>query len=511
MEILLRVLVAMFWVGLCSMAYKIYDDMWWRPRRIREEMGKQGIGGPEPGFLYGNIAEMRRISSEEEEKKMKGDVGGHVDGDYAATLFPYFERWRRDYGRMFIYATGNLQTLYVTDPNLVKEISLCKSLDFGKPLYLQKERGPLLGQGIFTSNGEVWAHQRKVIAPEFLMNKVKGMVDIMVESTIPLLKAWESKIVGEGGIANISVDEDVRHLSADVISKVCFGSSYARGEEIFSKLRALQQALSKPSILIGIPGSRCLPTKNNREIWRLEREIGKLILKVVKARKHEINDKTERDFLRSIIENADDRFIVDNCKNIYFAGHETIATSASWALMLLASHPEWQKRARDEVVEFCGVAGFPNSESIRKMKTLTMVIQETLRLYPPAAFVVREALQDMNLGTNLRIPRGLHIKIPISTAHRDGHAWGPDANRFDPGRFARGVSGACRLPHMYMPFGTGERACVGQNLAVAELKVVLATLLSRFEFSLSPEYRHSPAFRLTIEPQFGVLLHVKKV
>lgn len=91
-------------------------------------------------------------------------------------------------------------------------------------------------------------------------------------------------------------------------------------------------------------------------------------------------------------------------------------------------------------------------------------------------------------------------------AHRDPSVWGPSADKFDPDRFANGIAGACKPPHMYMPFGVGVRTCAGQNLAMVELKVVLSLLLSKFEFKLSPNYVHCPAFRLTIEPGKGVPL-----
>jgi cytochrome P450 len=147
---------------------------------------------------------------------------------------------------------------------------------------------------------------------------------------------------------------------------------------------------------------------------------------------------------------------------------------------------------------------------IRKLKTVTMVVQETLRLYPPAPFVIREAQRDLTLG-GLHVPSGTGVRVPIALVHRDPAAWGPDPDGFDPGRFANGVAGACRPPHMYMPFGVGERTCAGQNLAVVELKVVLALLLPRFELALSPGYVHRPAFRLTVEPGSGVALLLRKL
>lgn len=139
-----------------------------------------------------------------------------------------------------------------------------------------------------------------------------------------------------------------------------------------------------------------------------------------------------------------------------------------------------------------------------------MVIHESLRLFPPSAFVSRESLEDMAIG-RLMVPKGTSIWIPIATLHHDKQIWGEDADEFRPERFANGIHGACNAPHAYMPFGLGARKCVGKNLAMVELKIVLSLILSRFRFSLSPKYKHSPTFSLTIGPEFGVLLIVSKL
>ncbi|XP_038980391.1 cytochrome P450 714B3-like isoform X2 [Phoenix dactylifera] len=416
-------------------------------------------------------------------------------------------------GPIFSYSMGNVVALHVSHPDLVKDITLCGSLALGKATYLKKTHEPLFGQGILKSNGEAWAYQRKIIAPEFFLEKVKGMVDLMVDCTFPLLNSWESKIERGKGIADIKVDEDLRSYSADVISRACFGSSYIKGKEIFLKLRVLQKAICKPNMFVEITGVRHIPTKRNREMWRLNKEIRSLILQVVKEGKG-----GDKNLLQAILRSASngrigpnttDSFVVDNCKTIYFAGHETTAVTATWCLMLLGLHPEWQARARAEVAEVCD--GRPtDARSLQKMKILTMVIQEALRLYPPGAYVTRETLQEMEFG-GIHIPKGVNVYVPVSILHHDPNIWGPDVHEFNPERFASGVHGACQHPHMYVPFGAGTRTCLGQNFAMVELKIILSLVLSKFSFTLSPSYQHSPTLRLIVEPEFGVSLIMEKV
>ncbi|KAL5582789.1 hypothetical protein UlMin_015231, partial [Ulmus minor] len=141
---------------------------------------------------------------------------------------------------------------------------------------------------------------------------------------------------------------------------------------------------------------------------------------------------------------------------------------------------------------------------------LTMVIHEALRLYPPVTVVSREALKDMKFG-NITVPKGVNVWTVVATLHTDPEIWGPDSYKFNPDRFANGITGACKLPHLYMPFGVGPRVCLGQNLAMVELKILLALILSNFSFSLSPKFSYAPALRLVVEPGNGVDLLVKKL
>ncbi|XP_059313047.1 cytochrome P450 714C2-like [Lycium ferocissimum] len=497
------------------------------PRKLRSKLQSQGIKGPSSSsFLYGNLPDINKIQLKNQKQPSPETNNQEVEENnplqhtWPSRVFSHIKQWQTEYGSIFMYSAGTIQILCVTDAEMVKEISQCTSLNLGKPSYLSKDHGPLLGQGIFSSNGAYWAHQRKIIAPEFHLNKVKEMVKLMVESTSKLIELWDEKARNSKGKLEVKVEDDLKSLSADIISRACFGSSYAQGEQIFLKLQTLQRVMSK--VPIGVPGVRHIPSKHNRGIWRLDKEIKEGILMIVRARRSPTNEK---DLLQLILDAAKsyedsdgdqlpadispETFIVDNCKSIYFAGHENTALTASWCLMLLAAFPEWQARARTEVLDVCG-SEFPNDAMLRQMKVLTMIIHETLRLYPPVALVVREALQDISCK-RIEIPKGTNIEIPIPILHQQQELWGPDTHQFNPERFAKGIAKACKVPSAYIPFGIGSRTCAGQNLAMIELKVIVSMILSRFTFSLSPEYQHSPVLRLVLEPEHGVNLYLQRV
>ncbi|KAK3135257.1 hypothetical protein QOZ80_5BG0416720 [Eleusine coracana subsp. coracana] len=492
-----------------------------RPRCIAEAFRLQGIDGPPPSsFLSGNLPEMqaRVVAAAAGAEATGGILDFEKDGfdDYCKRIFPYFEKWRKAYGDTYVYWLRRRPALYVSDPDLIREIGRCVSLDMGKPTYLQKGQEPLFGRGVLKANGADWHRQRRLIAPEFYMSKVKGMVSLMVDAAQPLLRSWDARVLASSaaGAAEFEVDDDIRSFSFDVISRACFGGDHARGREIFLRLRALSGLMSETSsVIFTIPSLRHLPTQKNRRIWRLTHEIRSLILQLAAERRRRGQNDDDDDFLGSIIANsADDDFVVDNCKNIYFAGHETSAVTATWCLMLLAAHPDWQRRARAEVLHV--ISNGLDLDAIARMKTLQMVVLETLRLFPPSSFVVRETFRDMQLG-RVRAPRGTYLFVPVSTMHHDAAAWGPTARRFDPARFKDGVAAACNCNNVvgaaFMPFGLGARKCLGQNLALVEVKAIVALVLSRFEVQLSPGYRHAPAFRFIIEPEFGLRLLVRRL
>ncbi|KAK9927635.1 hypothetical protein M0R45_024811 [Rubus argutus] len=516
-----------------SMVMKALNQLWFNPRRIRSVLHKQGIRGPRPSFPFGNVPEMQKMQSA---TKIASDAQQHLHHNWVPSIFPYLHKWENEYGPKYMYSAGTNQHLYVSDANLLRELKLLNTLDLGKPTYLGRPLQPLLGDGIIRSNGQHWANQKKIIAPEFFLNKVKGMVDLMQTSTMEIIKKWESRILEirqDSGVLDMRIDEDLKTLSGDIISRACFGSSYSQGNLIFEKISLMQEALSKPSFLFGFLNFRFLPSENDKKIWSLRKEVDAMLLQLVRHRQAEIGRQSgggvpndQKDLLQTLLESSaaanngmhthkTERFVLDNCRSIYFAGSETTSLAASWTLMLLSLHPEWQERVRAEILEVCGDHAelqrcLQDMDSLRKFKMLTMVIQETLRLYSPTVLTSRQAFKNMKLG-DLNVPQGINMWIATASLHRNPKNWGPNANEFKPERFANGVTEACKDPNAYVPFGFGNRLCIGQTFAMTELTIVLSLILSKFSFSLSPNYHHSPVQKMVLVPEHGIRLFVRLV
>jgi cytochrome P450 len=192
------------------------------------------------------------------------------------------------------------------------------------------------------------------------------------------VRAWDDRVAGRAdGALELNVDDDLRAYSADVISRTCFGSNYVKGKEVFAMIRELQQTVTKPNLLAEMTGLRFLPTRSSRAAWRLNRRVRTLILDLVKESAGGGREDDGPNLLTALLRSAKadagsvaaaEDFVVDNCKNIYFAGYETTAVTAAWCLMLLALHPDWQRRVRDEAREALGGGAAPDFLSLQKMK-----------------------------------------------------------------------------------------------------------------------------------------------
>ncbi|KAK6931463.1 Cytochrome P450 [Dillenia turbinata] len=472
-------------------------------------MRSQGIKGPPYKFLYGSTKDIMNMKMDSTKNPML-----EVSHNLFPRIQPDIYAWKKLYGNNFLAWYGPIPLLVVTDSKLMKEVFMEKA--YARPKYLGPTK-KLVGDGIIAAKGERWAKLRKLANQGLNGESLKGMIPAMVTSVEEMLERWRAHENNE-----IEVFEEFRVLASDIISRTAFRSSYLEAKRVFEILGNMTSIISKSQLKINLSIiGKLFKSRDDLELDKMEKEIKNIVSRLIKNREEKVKKGEANgfgsDYLGLLMEahhdsdktnNVTEEEMIDECKTLYIAGYETTRNFLTWTVLLLALHQEWQEKARKEVLELFGKNN-PDPQAIGKMKTMTMVANESLRLYPPVDFVIREAESEVRLG-DLVLPANTYLHLSSLVVHQNTQIWGEDAHLFKPDRFAEGVSKATNNnPAAFVPFGLGTRICAGLNFALAEAKVALSMILQRYALTLSPTYIHSPISRVTIQPQHGVqvILH----
>ncbi|XP_044964748.1 cytochrome P450 709B1-like [Hordeum vulgare subsp. vulgare] len=498
---------------LVSWAFNALVHLVWRPRAITRQLRAQGVGGPGYRFFAGNLGEIKRLRDDTAGAAL--DVGDH---DFVPMVQPHFRKWIPIHGRTFLYWFGARPSLCVADVNVVKQVLADRNGMYPKNIG-NPHIARLLGKGLVLTDGDDWKRHRKVVHPAFNMDKLKMMTVTMSECAGSMMSEWEAKM-DKGGSVEIDLSSQFEEITADVISHTAFGSSYEQGKKVFLAQRELQFLAFSTVFSVQIPAFRYLPTEKNLKIWKLDKEVRTMLMNIIESRLATKDTMGYgNDLLGLMLEacaaegghtpilSMDE--IIDECKTFFFAGHDTSSHLLTWTMFLLSTHPEWQEKLREEVLRECG-SEVPTGDMLNKLHLVNMFLLETLRLYAPVSLIQRKAGSDLEVG-GIKVPEGTVLTIPIATIHRDKEVWGEDANEFKPMRFENGVARAGKHPNALLSFSSGPRSCIGQSFAMIEAKAVIAVILQRFSFSLSPKYVHAPMDVITLRPKFGLPMILKSI
>lgn len=396
--------------------------------------------------------------------------------------------------------------LYVlaSEPEAVRRVLLESPRRYRKSRnYRSLER--VLGKGLLTSEGDFWRRQRKLAQPAFHHKRLELLVAAMAEATADMIARWKQERVG----TEIDVHAEMMRLTLRIAGKTLFGvdldgQAAEIGEAVSTLLPYANAEVEQP---VRLPF--WVPTPEHLRIRRALTRLDEMVYGIIRERR--ASGKRHDDLLDMLMAATDEESgegmtevqLRDEIMTLILAGHETTASTLSFALHLLAQNPAWADALRDEAAQIIPTDTVGMAQA-RSLEVTGRIIEESMRLYPPAWAYEREALEDDVLD-GYPIRAGTPVVICTWSQHRLTRFW-DDPERFDPDRFLPDAV-AARPRQAYLPFGDGPRVCIGKAFAMLESKVLLAMMVRDLDLRLTERpLRLDPG--VTLRPKGGLFLRL---
>ena len=412
----------------------------------------------------------------------------------------------RQHGDIVKLRLGPQRMVLVNSPEHVKHVLQEKQSRYGRPAFVALMRRAV-GNGLLFSEGDVWLRQRRILQPTFHRERIAGFAAIMARAVSERVALWRAR-----ERSPLDLTRELEQLTFEIVGRALFASdlsSEARelGDAIVTTLRWLNERTLRP-----LAAPLFVPTRDNRSYRAAQRTFARTIQRMLDERRHAAADGG--DLLSMLLAARDaetghgmsDRQLRDEVLTFLIAGYETTSAALSWALILLAQHPEVAAKVRAEQRRVCGERP-PRPEDLANMRFSRAVIDEVLRLYPPVFGLQRRATEDDTLAGH-RIAKGSALLISPYALHRNPTLW-RDPDAFDPERFVAEREQPQRSRFAYIPFGAGARQCIGNAFALMELQVLVPTLVAAFDLELDPSADITPDPRMTLRPRGPVTMRVR--
>ena len=407
-------------------------------------------------------------------------------------------RWAEEYGDVVWARFGPRYLVFIHHPDLVEEVLVNQNRKFIKH-YRLRDATRTLGQGLLVSEGEFWRGQRKLAQPAFHRERIAGYGQLMVDLTERMLGAWADGQVRDA-------QDDMMRLTLEIVAKALFDAEISGDSaDVSAAMETLMRAfVVRTASLISAP--HWVPTPTNIRVERAIRRLENILLAIIAQRRE---SGEERGDLLSMLLHAQDEEsgrrmsdsqLRDEMMTLFMAGHETTANTLAWTWFLLSGHPEAEARLHDELERVLGGRP-PTVADLARLPYTESVINETLRVYPTVWMLGREAIEPVELG-GYKIPVGTTIFMPQWVIHRDSR-WFDEPEVFRPERWQGGLLHRLHR-YAYFPFGGGPRVCIGNNFALMEAALVLATIAQKFRLKLAPDAIVTPLATITLRPAHGV-------
>src|SRR5579863_6871742 len=414
-----------------------------------------------------------------------------------------FEHLRR-YGRAAHYRILLHDVVLLNDPADIAEVLIEKASFFGKDR-TQKRMKILLGEGMITSDGETHNRGRRVAAPAFHRRRIERYAAQIVEIADALRNQWQPK-------AELNIAAEMMRLALQITARTLFDTEVT--PEIHEINDQVNVVMDLYNFLVGMPRAELFlnsPLPQMRRFRAAKKRLDEVVDGMIRARQAEANLDRHADLLSMLVAARDDQAggdglklnaqqIRDQVLTLFLAGFETVANALAWTWMLLGQNPEAEARLHAELDAVLG-GRLPTLEDIPRLEYLGQVLSESMRLYPPAWAMGREALEDVSIGP-YRMRKGTMVFFSQYIVHRDAK-WFPEPEQFRPERFTAAAK-AGRPRFAYFPFGGGGRQCIGESFAWMEAVLALATIAQRWRVELVAGQEIELQPKITLRPKNGI-------
>jgi cytochrome P450 len=394
----------------------------------------------------------------------------------------------------FLYHPTDIEDLLVTNAK-----KFHKAMSLRSPFFHR-----LVGNGLLTSEGDFWRRQRRLAQPAFHRQRVSNYGEVMVEYTERMLSGWQPGEVRD-------VHRDMMRLTLEIVVKTLFDADVSGdAEHVGRVLSEIVKPFASQATLKWILNNR-LPTPAHRRFYKSVGEIDQIVYRLIAERRATGYDKG--DLLSMLLQAHDDdgsqmtdAQLRDEVMTLFLAGHETTALALSWTWYLLTTNKEAEAKFHNEIDQV--LAGrLPRVSDLQELRYTEMIAKETLRLYPPAFAVGREAIEECEIG-GYRVPRKTQLFAFQWATQRDPRFF-DNPNEFIPERWTPEFIE--QLPkYAYFPFGGGPRLCIGNYFAMMEIILLMATIGRRFEFTLAPDANVELYPALSLRTKNGIRVVVKE-
>ncbi len=393
---------------------------------------------------------------------------------------------------------GTRRMFVANSPAFAKHVLLDNAGNYHKTPVARRLLAPALGQGLLTAEDDTWKRHRQIVAPMFAPRRIAALGEAIVDETTRYLAHWQGL---EG--APFDLTEAMAAITLGIITRTMFSADSQEETATIAADMDRYQRILRPSLLDFIGAPDWLPRPGTRAAQRIGDDLTETIARMI-VRRRALGE--DRDDLLGLLLAAVDRGdltareIRDEIATVFTAGHETTAMTLGWLFYLLDRRPEVETRLLAEIDTVLERRP-ATAADIDRLPYARMVIDEAMRLYPPAHSMTRFALGPDQLG-DVAIPAHSVVVVSPWLIHRNPALW-PDPDSFDPERFSPARSEG-RARYSFIPFGAGPRICLGAGFAITEAVLVLATILQHWRVRMVPEHPVEPIALITLRPRYGL-------